>query len=67
MSLSSLKSEIGRLESLTRNLNDEALGGYDWKQQFIRVLEGLSQVLEDMDYSIDELEHEQRQINSKIH
>ena len=56
MSLSSLRNEISRLESQTRNLHGESLGNYNWRQCFVRMLDELDRTLKDMDYSIDDLD-----------
>lgn len=56
MSLNSLRNEISSLKSQTRNLNDESLGNYNWRQRFIRMLDELDRTLKDMDGRIDDLD-----------
>lgn len=58
MSLSRLRSEISRLKTQTRNLKDESLGDYNWRQRFVRMLDELDRTLIDMDSRIDNIESE---------
>lgn len=58
MSLNNLRNEIHSLKSQTRNLNDESLGNYNWRQRFIRMLDELDRTLKDMDSRIDNIESE---------
>ncbi len=62
MSLSSLSSTIYSLKHLTRNLSDESLGDYNWRQRFMRMLDELDRTLKDMDNRIDHIESKLRRL-----